>query len=494
MTDQMEFDKADYLDTTNMPPAERTEAIWQRLIERFPNQFYVHHENLIFVPGGTTSIIDDKRLLLLLDDARIVTMTGRADTPRADRAKPADRVAVLGAASRYLPRLRVFWKSPFLTPDLRLITAPGYDPESGVYLLSTGRVKQVSPELAQKILRKLLDGYSFVSASDKAHMLGLMLMPILRPAILGPTPLHMLTSPERGCGKTCAGQVTGTMMGDTTMRTLSTWSAEAERQLFEYLVDLPSMIFLDNIPREALVGASPSWLAFLTADGPVSSRRIGGGAARVEVSAVWVATSLTLPTSEEMARRMVPIRLMRRVPAPNEHPLNVLVRQRRAEALGALLTLLSPWIEAGCPVHGGGRELPSFDRWAALVGGAVEAIDPELGAAWLAPEHRPTSQVEQDVLTLSQHWLRMRQSETGPWPEWLSAAEIAERCSADGLNLESFAVEGRSGQTRVGRLLHRLTVEGKTLRGYQLTARRNRSGRQYSWQPVSLAQDSARRD
>ena len=51
------------------------------------------------------------------------------------------------------------------------------------------------------LLEKLLGGFSFEDASDRAHAIALVLQPVARPFIEGPTPLYVISG-ARASGKT----------------------------------------------------------------------------------------------------------------------------------------------------------------------------------------------------------------------------------------------------------------------------------------------------
>src|SRR5690606_12460616 len=60
---------------------------------------------------------------------------------------------------------------------------------------------------AVSYLRNLLIDFVFDSDASFAHAIALMLSPIVRPAINGPTPLHLVDAPTPGSGKSLLARI-----------------------------------------------------------------------------------------------------------------------------------------------------------------------------------------------------------------------------------------------------------------------------------------------
>ena len=91
---------------------------------------------------------------------------------------------------------------------------------------------------------------------------------------------------------------------------------------------------------------------------------------------MWIATGNNPEFSNEMARRLVRIRLDAHVERPWQraefrHPdLNTWVRANRSRLVAACLTLCQAWIAAGRPR--GGKTIGSYENWAGVIGGILE--------------------------------------------------------------------------------------------------------------------------
>jgi hypothetical protein len=100
--------------------------------------------------------------------------------------------------------------------------------------------------------------------------------------------------------------------------------------------------------------------------------------ARLPIRCLWIATGNNPEFSNEMARRLVRIRLAAEEERPWQrsifrHPdLMAWVRKNRARLVHACLILCQAWIAAGRP-HGI-RIVGSFEGWAKVMGGVLETV------------------------------------------------------------------------------------------------------------------------
>ena len=513
-------------------PGQRTEYIWEKLLAAHPGRLFVRANRLIEVetispedsldedatdPGVDTTAqrtrlvpVDETRLIGLMEEAGLGKREklGKAGH-RMERPGRDDRAAVRAAARHFAPQIRAVWPCPFLSPkkDAHIIEQPGYDRATKVFLAwDKGSIKLMPFDKAKRRLDKILADFVFEAPADKAHAVGLLLMPFMRPAINAPTPLHLITSLRAGSGKTYLASIVGAILGSEVSGGLSDWGSEVERQLSERLQRQPTYVNLDNIPADALAHPNPNFLRYLTSNGPIEERSlVTKTVAEIEIQCIWVATALRLPASEEMARRVVPIALKKN---PNLKPRDLLkeIRDCRADVCSAFLSLLHFWAEAGSPVFED-RTLPSFERWAKFVGGVVGFIYPELEDQWLATDHRPKAESDDDFEQLAIHWTLMlslqrqaseKADDSAPkgtfWPEFMSADEVLRRCGPKGLNL-AFAADWRTAAA-ASRLLstwaaeeRQVTIKTAKIDGtFRFTKRRTRIGRVYGFVQLKDAQ------
>ena len=148
---------------------------------------------------------------------------------------------------------------------------------------------------------------------------------------------------------------------------------EWRKRVTAKLRQIPSIVLIDNL-RQKLDSSAVA--AALTA--PFWEDRILGVSemARLPIRCVWIATGNNPEFSNEMARRIVRIRLDAHVERPWQregfrHPdLMTWVRANRARLVAACLTICRAWIAAGRPR--GTRTIGSYENWAQTLGGVLE--------------------------------------------------------------------------------------------------------------------------
>jgi hypothetical protein len=116
-------------------------------------------------------------------------------------------------------------------------------------------------------------------------------------------------------------------------------------------------------------------------------------------AALWLATGNNVELSDELGRRVAPIRLDARTDRPEErtgfkHPLPAYAREHRTDFVGACLSLVRAWLDAGRPF--GEATLGRFESWAGILGGILKAADLDgfLGNRAVTAERADTESAE----------------------------------------------------------------------------------------------------
>ena len=277
-----------------------------------------------------------------------------------------------------LPVLAGIVTAPVFGSDGTLITEPGYHPAARLLYEpapelraaagpgATRRPQQIAAARSL-LLDDLLGDFPFVGDAERAHALALLLLPFVRPMIAGPTPLHMVEKPAPGTGATLMVDAISIIATGTSASVMVEGRDEDEwrKRLTAKLREIPSILLIDNLRRQ--LDAS-SVAAALTA--PYWEDRVLGKSemVRFPIRCVWIATGNNPQFSNEIARRMVRIRLDPHEDQPwlregFRHPnLLAWVWQNRARLVAACLTLGRAWIAAGMPRHQ--KTIGSFEGWA----------------------------------------------------------------------------------------------------------------------------------
>lgn len=277
-----------------------------------------------------------------------------------------------------LPKLEAIANAPVVLPSGEVLLEDGFDLESGILLrlhkLSGLRTNMPTAE-ALALLDEVFADFPFVEAAGYAHALAMTLQGFVRPLITGAVPLYLIDAPARGTGKGLLTEVSSliTLGYPAPVMSQPRDGDELEKRITTVLLEARQTIFLDNVTRLD----SPHLAAALTAE--IWQGRILGKSELVTVPnrATWLATGNNVEMSDELARRIIPIRLDAGVERPEERrgfkhaDLPGWVREHRSELVSACVSLIQAWLDAGQPR--GTATLGRYESWAGVMGGILEA-------------------------------------------------------------------------------------------------------------------------
>jgi hypothetical protein len=285
-----------------------------------------------------------------------------------------------------LPTLRAITDVPIFASDGTLISVPGYHPDSGIYYrpalgLAVPSVPdqpgESEVEKAKRVIDDVLCDFPFASEADRAHAIGLMLLPFVRELIAGPTPLTLIDAPTYGSGKGLLAQVC-LAPGCSELAFLAPGQDDNElrKMITSALLEYKRVLVLDNVtqlrsPVLAMAITASRWQDRLLGVNHVVS---------FPARCIWVATGNNVQLSGEIMRRCVWIRLLppcerpwTREPNQFRHPCLIdYVKRHRAKLVWAALTMVQNWLASGKPSFSG-RPLGSFEAWSRTVGGILQA-------------------------------------------------------------------------------------------------------------------------
>jgi hypothetical protein len=290
------------------------------------------------------------------------------------------------------PKLTRISYTPYFAPSGRLVTEPGYDAEAQTFYAPAPGL--VVPDIAERptreqalraldyVDRELLHDFPFVGTADKAHALGLMLLPFVRDMIAGATPLHDIESPAPGSGKGLLMKVL--LMPAVGGRQLTAGAAhegaEWEKRLISFLRLSPQALVLDNVNDRVDSG----FLCTALTEPEISSRVLGQSEqVTIPVRTVWVMTANNPKFSGEVARRTLRIRIDPGVERPEDRggfrhsDLARWAYEHRANLIAACCTMIAGWVAAGCPELVPTKPLGSFEHWHAVMGGLLDFLGVE---------------------------------------------------------------------------------------------------------------------
>lgn len=296
--------------------------------------------------------------------------------------------SVLATPDPALPVLVGIVNTPVFGRGGTLLTTPGYHPDARLlyaptpgFVVPTIPAKPSATEVAAArnlLCEDLLGDFPFVGPAEMAHVIALLLLGFLRGMIDGPTPLHLIEKPSPGSGATLMVDAVATILtgSGASVMTEGRDDDEWRKRVTAKLRQIPAIVLIDNLRAKL---DSSAVAAALTA--PFWEDRILGASemARLPIRCLWIATGNNPEFSNEMARRLLRIRLDPHEERPWQrtgfrHPdLMTWVRANRPRLVAACLTLCQAWIAAGKPR--GARTIGSFENWAHVVGGVLEVAE-----------------------------------------------------------------------------------------------------------------------
>lgn len=362
---------------------------------------------------------------------------------------------LLGAASPTSPLLDSVVPAPTLRPDGSVLSAPGYDASTALYLAPHGLQLDIpdKPDIghardALDSLDALLADFPFESPTHRSAMLAAILTACVRSAIQGPCPLTLISGNAPGTGKSLLADVVSTIaLGRPAPRmAVSAEDDEMRKRITTIAVTGLRLVLLDNVDSRVKGGAlgGSALDAVLTCE-EWQDRMLGGNRmATLPMRTLWLATGNNVAIRGDLLRRVVPVRLLSPVERPEERTgfriprLLDTVRRERARLLGAAITAVRAWFLAGRPP----QPLPplgSFEAWSDVVRSAIVwagYIDPCIGRANLREQADPELAGVAELLST---W-------RAAFPlDALTAAQVCLRADGD-LRDALVEVAGRNGQ------------------------------------------------
>jgi hypothetical protein len=266
---------------------------------------------------------------------------------------------------------------PFYGPDFVRIR-PGW--RDGLYYDEPEDLRDLVPEtdceVIHNVLHDLVVDFPFKTAADRENFFGLLLTPIVAPAIDGNRPMHLLNAPIERTGKSkLVNEVMGLIITgrDTPSMQITEREEEREKRILAMLLQGETLMHLDNLPPYV---DSPALASLLTTKNFLG--RVLGFSRNVSLpnNLTIVGTGNNMQASGEIAKRIVPIMIEPTSANPEartnfQHPdIRTYARQQRRTVLECLLGLVENWLAADRPLHA--NRLGGFESWSETIGGILK--------------------------------------------------------------------------------------------------------------------------
>jgi hypothetical protein len=292
---------------------------------------------------------------------------------------PPDTVVALLLAREgqwRLPRIAGVITTPTLRHDGSLLSEPGYDPETHLYLTVNEelhmpaipeRPSRAEAERALQLLSDVLTGFPFVGPIDRAVALSCLMTPTLRGALMT-APLHAINAPTPGTGKSFLIDLASTIATGRLCPVIAAGKTEeeTEKRLGSLLIAGVSIVSIDNI-SEPIGG---DFICQFTERPLVHCRILGRSEApEFESRSTIFVNGNNLRIRGDMTRRGVLCRLDAEMERPETRrfPFNPIQRvlADRGIYVAAILTIARAYKVAGSPEVCG--PIASYEQWSELV-------------------------------------------------------------------------------------------------------------------------------
>lgn len=277
-----------------------------------------------------------------------------------------------------LPDLLGFIETPTITATGRVIDAPGYDQDSGLFCAFRKipgyqrPAKKPSRNDAERAVIRLLElfkTFPFVADEDRVAMLAGVLTAIQR-RLLPAAPMLAISAPSPGTGKTllCESLAEVATGRRASVLSLGHDDAETEKRLAGAFMAGDACLMIDNVERP--LGGDLICQA-LTQE-YLRLRPLGGsGMLNVPTHSIMIATGNNLSIVGDLKRRVVLVRLDARVERPEHRTFDrdhlSTVLERRGEIITDAMTIIAAYLAAGSPAIPGLHSFGGFEKWDAMV-------------------------------------------------------------------------------------------------------------------------------
>ncbi|WP_135503088.1 hypothetical protein [Roseovarius aestuariivivens] len=405
---------------------------------------------------------------------------------------------------RQLKPLLAIADVPTIRPDGTVITQPGYDEDTSLFLaLSENTDIKLNPSRdevtdALGILMRPFEDFPLVDKFARGALLSALLTAAIRPT-LSTSPAFALDAPVQGAGKTllasCIAALATGHPPQVWPHTAGRDDEEIRKRLFAALRDGTTALVWDNITG---VFDSAALAAAITA--PALRDRILGRSETLNVPnrALFLLTGNNLCPAGDLPRRIIPVRIDPKTDAPfaREFDLDPLkfVLDRRIDLVCAALCLIRGWLSANAERAAG--RMASFEDWDDLVRQTVVWVGTEIAPGRFGDPLELVSKAQAGDPEQESLFALLTALHDGFGSKWFTARDV---CNRAGLaNVGAFGTDNATaiataivelGGDRalrstksVGRILE--FRKGRIVLGLRLQSKQGRNGRDYRVETV----------
>lgn len=272
------------------------------------------------------------------------------------------------------PPLTGIITTPTLRPDGSILSEPGYDPATGLLLMLPPPMPDI-PECPSQddalaaliLLDDLLNEFPFVGGADRSVALSALMTPVARGA-MQVVPLHAITAPEAGTGKSFLIDLASAITIGEIAPVIAAGrdEEETEKRLVAELMTGQPIVSIDNL--NGVLGGDFICQAI---ERPIIKPRVLGRSEnrRIENTVTLFGNGNNIHLLGDVVRRVVLCSMDANMERPElrafgGNPITV-VLANRGRYIAAVLTIVRGYLAAGCPNPC--APLASFEDWSRLV-------------------------------------------------------------------------------------------------------------------------------
>ena len=271
-------------------------------------------------------------------------------------------------------------EAPTMRPDGTILSTPGYDEATGLYLETSGVVYPAIPDFPSRdealaalaVLSEAIAEFPFKAEIHKTAALAGILTALVRRSLYS-APMICISARAPGSGKSLLADLIAMIATGRTAPAITHTDdkAEEKKRILTILAEGDSIALIDNVER----GISSDALCSILTQETYMDRLLGATKSiTAQTNLTWIATGNNLSVRGDLSSRVIMILIDPAVERPEERSfskdLKTWIPANRKRLVAAGLTVLRAYAAAGRPATG----LPPFGRfeeWARVVRDAL---------------------------------------------------------------------------------------------------------------------------
>jgi hypothetical protein len=334
----------------------------------------------------------------------------------------------------------------------------GYNADTGYYVTSTQAADQVDLDFAVQMLTRILDGFDFVTPSDRSRAIASFITPAMKLGgfIKGFVPVEVAEADQSQSGKGYRQRVLAAIYNQklAVVTKKKGGVGSLEESFSEHLIKSRAFIQFDNLRGKL---DSQFLESFLTADGPFLARVPNLGSLNVDPSKFLLFISSNgFEATQDLANRSSIIGIRKRAGYQFERyedgqDLLEFVKFIQTALLGAVFTVIREWHRLGKPRTSETRH--DFREWCQVLDWIVQNI---FHAAPLMDGHDDAKKRAANPSLSFLRGLAIKLGERRGLGQAMSAADISQFCLEEDIEIPGVKMEEQTleqGPQQIGKLM-----------------------------------------